>query len=82
MDYTIDLIRNMQEFTDSYKGKKFYFNNLSENEKYTYVLVDSFCYFSRFLNYKNTMDRCIANAESHKKDNYSFFKDKECYLED
>lgn len=65
--------KTMLDFLYRYRGKSVLFVPLSGEDKYIYVLVKGFQYFSKFLPSKEALERSIRNAEAHKRNGYDCY---------
>lgn len=70
MASTSDPKKRMENFLKKYDGKTVKFEKLSQYEKYSFVLVDSFDYFRKSFGTQAAMNRAIRNADSHKKNSF------------
>ena len=72
----------MLEFTKSHLGEMVFFAELGESERLAFVMVDTFSYFSNFLGIKESLDRAIKNAESHKNQGFDIYYGKKMKIKE
>jgi len=62
----------MMDFLTKNNHKSVLFATLSEEDKFTYVMIKSFKYYD-FLKRTERIARAIENAEAHQKSNFEFY---------
>ena len=80
----LELIGKLQEFTEKYKGKTVFFDALTDDEKYLFVVLDGWNYFGNKMAMRSgaALKRAMDNADAHKKNGYGVFTGQKMKIKD